>query len=134
MSKTGAVKAEARRLAKRGRVAMSLIPPSEYREPLPKWASRAYRDKHFVVLINDKVRTTNGFAQLAYIVPNNKGRDVLWKDLQKIKNEIFGKEAGAIQYFPKESMLVNECNVYWLFVYPEGIVPEMIITEKQHDN
>ncbi len=39
-----------------------------------------------------------------------------WPDLQRIKNEIFGAEAEAIQMFPKQSELVDDANLYWLWV------------------
>lgn len=42
-----------------------------------------------------------------------------WPDLQRIKNELFGDEATAVQFFPPESELVDDANLYWLFVLGE---------------
>lgn len=39
-----------------------------------------------------------------------------WSDLQRIKNEIFGEEAVGIQLFPKQSELVDDANLYWMWV------------------
>jgi hypothetical protein len=39
-----------------------------------------------------------------------------WPDLQRIKNELFGPEETAIQAFPAESELVDDANLYWLWV------------------
>ena len=39
-----------------------------------------------------------------------------WPDLQRIKNEIYGPEAVAIQMFPAMSGLVDDANLYWLWV------------------
>ena len=39
-----------------------------------------------------------------------------WSDMFRIKNEIFGDEAEAVQMFPKKSELVDEANLYWLWV------------------
>ena len=44
-----------------------------------------------------------------------------WSDLFRIKNEIFGEEAEAVQMFPKKSELVDEANLYWIWVF-EGLV------------
>mgnify|MGYP006869465799 FL=1 len=38
-----------------------------------------------------------------------------WQDLFRIKNEIFGPEVEAIQFFPPVSKLVDEANLYWLW-------------------
>lgn len=45
-----------------------------------------------------------------------------WKHLQRIKNEICGPEAIAIEVYPAESELVDVANIYWLFVMPPGFV------------
>ncbi|MGR9527665.1 DUF7694 domain-containing protein (plasmid) [Priestia megaterium] len=43
------------------------------------------------------------------------------KEKQRIKNEIFGEEYTAIEVFPKESELVDEANMYHLWVLPKGM-------------
>ncbi len=119
-------KALARGRAKLGYVPLKQLTPEEIREQRearPYWATRIFVNNHFTVMINDNAITSQCIAKLAYIVPFHAGREVFWKDLQRIKNEIFGEEAMAIQYFPPESSLIDEANVYWLFVFPEGIIP-----------
>ena len=39
-----------------------------------------------------------------------------WQDMFRIKNEIFGEEVEAIQFFPKKSELVDEANMYWFWI------------------
>ncbi len=39
-----------------------------------------------------------------------------WSDLQRIKNECFGEEVEAIQYFPKQSELTDVANLYWIWI------------------
>jgi len=90
----------------------------------PSWATRIYTNNRFTVMLDDNARTTAGVTTKAYISPHNAGRDIFWRDFQRIKNEIFGPEAIAVQYFPRESELVDVVNVYWLFVYPKGVLPE----------
>lgn len=43
-----------------------------------------------------------------------------WQDLFRIKNEIFGPEVEAIQFFPPVSKLVDEANLYWLWIKVEN--------------
>jgi hypothetical protein len=39
-----------------------------------------------------------------------------WRDLQRIKNELVGKEHEAVELFPAESRLVDAANQYHLYV------------------
>jgi hypothetical protein len=43
-----------------------------------------------------------------------------WADMQRIKNEIAGPEAEAVELLPAESRLMDTENCYWLWVAPEG--------------
>lgn len=79
-------------------------------------------------MIYDNKPMTKGIsATLAMIqkhdalpIPNH------WKELQRIKNEIFGKEVTAIEYYPKESELIDVANIYWLFMFEENVIPIML--------
>jgi hypothetical protein len=118
-------KAIARSLAKMEWTSFRSIARGEKGIPWPSWATRIYQNSRYTVMINDNHPTTKGPASLAYVSPHAIGRDVFWKDLQRIKNEIYGPETVAVQYFPKESELVDIVNVYWLVVFPEGVIPEL---------
>ena len=41
-----------------------------------------------------------------------------WRQLQNIKNELFGTESTAIEFYPPESELEDVANIYWLWVIP----------------
>jgi len=43
-----------------------------------------------------------------------------WRDFQRIKNELCGKECEAVELYPAESRLVDTSNQYYLFAMPEG--------------
>lgn len=45
-----------------------------------------------------------------------------WKDLQKIKNELTdeGPKRIGVQVFPREDQLVDQANMYHIYVYPKG--------------
>ena len=93
------------------------IPKSERAEiPRPAWCSRVFRNNRFHVLVEERYPAGKGDTARAMVVPHNGGRAVTWRDLQDVKNEIFGQEALGAQYFPPESLLVDSANVYWLFV------------------
>lgn len=41
-----------------------------------------------------------------------------WRQLQNIKNELFGTESVAIEVYPRESELIDDANIYWLHILP----------------
>jgi hypothetical protein len=43
-----------------------------------------------------------------------------WRDIQTMKNELFGPEHEAVQLFPAESRLVDGANQYHLYVLKEA--------------
>ena len=43
-----------------------------------------------------------------------------WGDLQRIKNELISCDRVALQIFPEQQHLVDEANLYHLWVLPEG--------------
>jgi hypothetical protein len=46
-----------------------------------------------------------------------------WRDFQRIKNELAGPEAEAVELFPAESRLVDTANHYHLWVFPDFRFP-----------
>lgn len=53
-------------------------------------------------------------------IRNFEGTDISWADKQRIKNEIAGERRTAIEVFPDEADLVDEANMYHLWILPEG--------------
>lgn len=47
---------------------------------------------------------------------------ISWAALQRIKNELCGEESLAIHIHPPESQLVDEMNIYHLWVLPPGFI------------
>jgi hypothetical protein len=43
--------------------------------------------------------------------------------MQRIKNEIFGPETWAVEYYPSQSKLQDIHNIYWLWIYPGEVLP-----------
>jgi hypothetical protein len=44
-----------------------------------------------------------------------------WRDMQRIKSELVGAERVAVEVYPAESALVDDANMYHLWVLPEGM-------------
>lgn len=80
--------------------------------------NRAYTDGKYAVMVRT-IDTPFGKVEHACI-RNTGSTDIPWKEKQKIKNELFGKERVAVEVFPRESELVDEANMYHLWVFQEG--------------
>lgn len=90
----------------------------------PAWMTRAYSNNRYVVMINDNAITSKGPAIRAMIqrhddqpIPNH------WREIQNIKNELFGPETVGIEYYPKESQLIDDHNIYWLWIFGDSVIP-----------
>lgn len=44
-----------------------------------------------------------------------------WRDFQKIKNDLVGKEWEAVELYPAESRLVDPSNRFYLWCVPQGV-------------
>jgi len=115
---------EARRLKKKGRGEWVEINLSESDVKVPDWMTRCYRNNYYTVMIEDDAPTTKGPAIKAMV----QAHDDLaiprhWREMQRIKNELFGEETTAIEYYPAQSDLVDDHNIYWLWVFSEGQLP-----------
>ncbi len=62
------------------------------------------------------------FGEIDHVMVQNAkgGKDVMWADLQSIKNDLFGEERVALQVFPAESNLVNKTHTYHIHVLSES--------------
>lgn len=86
--------------------------------------TRAFANNVYIVMINDQHVTTKGPATLAMIQRHdNKPLKNHWKTIQGIKNKIFGKETVGVEFYPKESQLIDEFNIYWLWIFDEELLP-----------
>lgn len=78
---------------------------------------RVFRQgNEYVVMVRD-VETDWGIIQHACI-RNTENTDIPWAEKQRIKNELFGAELIAVEVFPKESELVDQANMYHLWILP----------------
>jgi hypothetical protein len=61
----------------------------------------------------------NKFTWLCFRNVRNTHTAHDWRDMQMMKNEICGEERTAVEVFPPMSKLVDTCNQFHLWVYPE---------------
>lgn len=87
------------------------------------WASQisqAYRNDWIVVLVrsvhSDILCVTVDHAAIRTAMCAEFG----WRELQRIKDEIFGKDRMAVQVYPRQSDLVDAADMYHLWVFPVG--------------
>lgn len=64
-----------------------------------------------------------------------------WRDIQRIKNELFGPENEAVELYPAESRLMDTSNQYHVFVlkdpkirFPFGVGDRLVLTPEQLAN
>jgi len=90
----------------------------------PEWMTRAFKNNRYIVMINDKAKVTTGYAIRAMVQKHDDTPIVNhWSEMQKIKNELFGEKATAVEYYPSVDSLEDNHNIYWMWVFPEGVLP-----------
>lgn len=117
MSRTKAQRVAAKKLLR--------LPPGKF-EPVdldnrqhPGWMTRAYKNNRYVVMIEDNAKY-KGIPTIKAMVQRHDDKPIPghWRQLQNIKNELFGSESTAIEFYPPETELEDYANIYWLWVIP----------------
>lgn len=91
---------------------------------VPDWMTRCFQNNRFLVMIDDNAKTTHGKAIRAMVQKHDDTPIINhWHAMQQIKNEIFGSETMAIEYYPAESCLVDLHNIYWMWIFPLDVLP-----------
>jgi hypothetical protein len=87
---------------------------------------RAWRNNRYMVYVRNLEMEETGLDEPGAVWLSIKRLDKLpihdWRDLQRIKNELCGREREAIEIYPAESRLVDEANQYHLWVLPPSAV------------
>ncbi len=105
--------------------------------PWEDWTDRAYateayrnkpRDllsfhKNGIYTVQEFLRPSPwGEITLLMVRRNDAAPVRSWGDLQRIKNELTGPERVAVEVYPAETDLVDDANIYHLWVLPAGFV------------
>jgi len=72
-------------------------------------------------MIDDNAVMPGGLPAIRAMVQRHDDKPMPrhWREMQGIKNELFGDEARGIEFYPKVSELVDDHNIYWLWVLPD---------------
>lgn len=91
---------------------------------IPFGMTRAYRNTRFTVMVYDNSPVTTGTA-IRIMVQKHDDTPIInhWKEMQGIKNKIFGEETTAIEYYPAESNLIDDHNIYWMWIFKNNELP-----------
>lgn len=94
----------------------------------PDWMTRAYQNNRYVVMINDNAPTADNTPAIRAMVQRHDDKPIPnhWAEMQAIKNGLFGPEATAVEYYPPQSELVDKANIYWLWVFQDGVLPKTV--------
>jgi D-lyxose ketol-isomerase len=102
----------------------------ETAEFVPKGLTRAFRNTRYTVMVFDNHPVTTGFASCVMVQKHDATPIIRhWSEMQKIKNEIFGEETTAIEYYPAKSKLIDEHDIYWFWIFPEGVLPMPVFSK-----
>ena len=86
-----------------------------------KWREECFLNNRYSVQVSDD-ETSWGTVVHLWVRRHVDGMPRRWSDLQRIKNEIIGKERVAIEVFPPESELHDSADMSHLWVLPEDFV------------
>jgi len=91
---------------------------------IPDGMTRAFRNTRFTVMIYDYSPVTTGTA-IRVMIQKLDDTPIVnhWSEIMKIKNEIFGEEVTAVEYYPAKSELIDDHNIYWIWIFPDGVLP-----------
>ena len=94
----------------------------------PEWMTRAFSNNRYVVMIGDNMKMDLAGKEIPAIKAMVQRHDNSpiknhWAEMQSIKNELFGTDTTAIEYYPPESQLIDDFNIYWLWVIPQEYLP-----------
>lgn len=83
--------------------------------------NKAWVDENMeYAVLSREVETPWGIVTHACI-RNAPDTDIPWAEKQRIKNELFGEDRTAIEVFPTSTDLVDEANMYHLWILPKNM-------------
>lgn len=90
------------------------------RNPACSYVKSVHRNSFYVVQVYD-FTSDDGLEMLHVIVRRVDGAAIhKWPDLQRIKDELVGRDRVAVEVYPPAEQLVDRANLTHLWVYPVG--------------
>lgn len=72
------------------------------------------------VMVRTVAQTTLGVAVDHVALRTALGAELGWREKQRIKDELMGKDRMAIEVYPRDSELIDAADMYHLWVFPVG--------------
>ncbi len=89
--------------------------------------SEIWKNNRYQVTILRTLIVPNGWPPIIHLSIKRLDRQPIhdWRDLQRIKNELFGSEHEGVEVYPAESLLVDTANQYhlWIFADADATLP-----------
>jgi hypothetical protein len=82
----------------------------------PSEITTAYRNRVFAVLIRSA-----GGGVVHYAISSLSDRRPTWWEMQRIKNELAGSAATAVEVYPPNSDIVDDADMFHIWVLPAGL-------------
>lgn len=114
------------------RVWHKMLPPKKLQEIVPIYQGiwmpqmdRYWESEDGYSVMSRKIKTAWGAVEHVTIgrlgeISFGGANDIPWAVKQEIKDELYGYKCTAIEVFPAKKNLVDICDVYHLWVLPEG--------------
>lgn len=89
------------------------------RDDCPRGVKSCWSNENLIALVYDLKRTPLGDA-IPIGVRRVDGKPVrpTFHDMQRVKNQLAGSDATAVEVYPPENDLVDAANMYWMLVFP----------------
>ena len=102
------------------------VPTADWPEAHEYAAQAVWCNKHFLVIegLTQESKTLGTLRHLC--VRPHDGLHPGWGALQTIKNDLIGRESWAMEVFPPEFQLVDDANMYHLWIITDpAFIPRM---------
>jgi hypothetical protein len=126
VSRNKAQKAVAKKLLRNPAGEFRQLSPDDPGAPVwPEWMTRAFANNRYAVMINDNDSGVRGMRVTRVMVQRHDDKPLSnhWREMQDIKNQLFSKETIAVEFYPAESQVVDQANIYWFWIFPRGEFP-----------
>lgn len=92
----------------------------------PSFAYKTMKNNQFIVFFSEERITLNNvrFKCDRIMVQANDGKPIInhWAKMQDIKNQLFGEDFIGIEFYPTESELIDDANIYWMYIVSPNLL------------
>lgn len=98
---------------------------------VPDHMTRAFTNNRYVVMVFDDARMKmpcldGAIGAVKVMVQRHDDKPIPnhWREMQDIKNTLFGSNAIGIEFYPIEADLVDKANIYWMWLVDTNYLPQ----------